>query len=161
MAPSNKVSRTLSLIAAILVLAAAGLSFLGLVTVKGNSGPIAIPTVTLLGGGEVLVDEPLGNTALYFAINIPLLITAQVFLLSFLACLLSVGSRKTGIIAAILLFSSLILSALSIPFVSWVNPAIPARSVGLALGYYLLVGCMTLAFVFELLAVVFVRVKKQ
>jgi len=148
------------LIAGILVLAAAAFSFLGLASVAGNSGLIPVSTITVIGGGEVSVVEAGGTSSLSFAINIPILVTAQVFLLSLLSCLLSVGSRKTGVIAAILLFISLILAVLSLSFVSWVNPAIPASSIRPALGYFLLVGCIGAAFLLELLAVVFVRIKK-
>ena len=160
MAKGNKGNATLCLLSSILVLAAAGFSFLGLASATGNSGPIVIPTITLIGGGELSVVEAGGSSSLSFSINIPILVTAQVFLLSFLSCLLSVGSRKTGVIAAIFLFISFALAALSLSFVSWVNPAIPASSIKPALGYFLLIGCIGAAFLLELLAVVFIKNKK-
>ena len=157
METKNGSSRTLSIFAAVFVLAAVIISLFGIITVKGNSGMIAIPTDVLIGGGEVVAKEPLGITSISYAVNVPILISAQLCLLSFLACLLSGGSKKTSAIALSFLFLTLIAVCLTGTFVHLANPAIPLSSVGFTRAFFLTVCGMVMALLLEVLSLIMAK----
>ena len=116
-----------------------------------NSNIVTIPFYTLIFGGSITFDV---NNTIFFDINLWIIITYQLVILSGIAALLGINRIGNTLFSLILSALGIIGSSLTLIFINIINPSFLINDVYLHIGTILLIVIASLISIFNLISII-------